>query len=273
MAKLICLTIFAFLVVGGSSLKCYTYKCESRNGRNCSANTDLKHLTCGIPGTGYQSICSYSKLKQNHYKCNVLNTKSKKKRYERIKKEKGMNKRKRKKTHKKCLEKGVSFGQTATNDLICYVCELQGTEACDDPFDRSQIASAACSSLVYSNRARQRDDETENPDELIKLDGKLRGAPVLNKIFHRNTSAEMTFKYVCVKIELESDGNRGIVRTCQRAWRDVADVCDFIKQELDPNVNLKNCNVCENDNCNAGSLFSASLLMVLISVILFTSGL
>ncbi|KAF5291503.1 hypothetical protein FQR65_LT01816 [Abscondita terminalis] len=44
-------------VAAANSLKCYTYKCGSRNGVSCLANHE--HVTCGIPGKGYQSVCSY----------------------------------------------------------------------------------------------------------------------------------------------------------------------------------------------------------------------
>ncbi|KAF5291502.1 hypothetical protein FQR65_LT01815 [Abscondita terminalis] len=59
MSKLIFGLIFLVtFVAAANSLKCYKYKCGYRNGIiSCSAN--YERVTCGIPGKGYQSVCSY----------------------------------------------------------------------------------------------------------------------------------------------------------------------------------------------------------------------
>ncbi|KAF5291500.1 hypothetical protein FQR65_LT01813 [Abscondita terminalis] len=165
---------------------------------------------------------------------------------------------------------GTPFVSNANNDLRCYVCELENTDACDDPFDSTQVASAVCNSLEYKTRVRIRDDQIENPDEVIKIDGKFRGAPLLNKMFYRNNSEKESFRYVCIKTEVEYDGAQSITRTCEKVPSSVADVCDFVKQEFSKEFTVKNCNSCDTDNCNSGSFLNANFVVILLGVISFT---
>ncbi|KAF5282326.1 hypothetical protein FQA39_LY17625 [Lamprigera yunnana] len=161
----------------------------------------------------------------------------------------------------------IAAQEIVNNDLRCFVCELEGTDACGEIFDRGQIASADCSTLNYKNRVRPPEDGGTSSDQLVKIDGKFRGGPVLNKIFHREDT-EISFKYVCVKVKLDYESTRSIVRTCQRVWNDVADVCDYINQELNPNVVLKSCHTCDTDNCNSSSLPQINYVILFVVIFL-----
>lgn len=82
------------------------------------------------------------------------------------------------------------------------MCELEQTEACDDPPDISILTSAECSTLQYSS-PRTEIEGTLVEDTISKgADDKFQGGPILNEILRgadkkRDASS---FKYVCLKV-------------------------------------------------------------------------
>lgn len=90
--------------------------------------------------------------------------------------------------------------------MHCFVCESEQTSACQELADISVLTSTDCKELP---RPKTVPNKIEVIHDVISksVDGKIRGAPLLNSIFEQNgqqRSGNNEMKYVCLTVALSS---------------------------------------------------------------------
>lgn len=145
--------------------------------------------------------------------------------------------------------------------IKCYVCNSRQDKRCEDPLgsldSSNQLELQTCS--VDAKQVRKQIEEVTSV--LTKL-GQI--APLDKK---RSPWDNDSFPMACQKMEFEVVGEYIVGRGCSPARMDRYDPCESLKLIQQKDINLKFCDLCEGDGCNAG-VRNQSILYGIVTLIL-----
>ncbi|XP_025833536.1 uncharacterized protein LOC112905398 isoform X2 [Agrilus planipennis] len=158
-----------------------------------------------------------------------------------------------------------------SSQLRCYYCDASILSACDDPPVKAVLPSVECREPPA--HVVSRDGQSVTDFVLSRSrDGQFNGVTLVTNILLREIprEAELTdqeYTFYCGKITLKSGDNESMQRRCLPVKKDILDVCNFIKEEIDERIQVTGCSLCDADLCNSSNKILISCTLILFNMI------